>query len=151
MKIVKGDLLQLAEDGLFDVILHGCNCLCNMGSGIAKTIKDKYPQAYKADCETEKGDKSKLGTYTYSMIGKGNNVVLLNAYTQYAYSRDKVDVDYDALKSVFIKIKKDFLGKRIGYPLIGAGLAGGDWKIIEAIINKELEGEDHTLVRFEPN
>ena len=27
-----------------------------------------------------------------------------------------------------------------------AGLDGGDWGIISAIINEELEGEDHTLV-----
>jgi O-acetyl-ADP-ribose deacetylase (regulator of RNase III) len=39
-----------------------------------------------------------------------------------------------------------FAGKRIGYPKIGAGLAGGDWSIIEEIIDRELEGEDHTLV-----
>ena len=151
MKVIKGDLLILAEDGLFDVIMHGCNCLCNMGSGIAKTIKERYPQAYKVDCETAKGDKNKLGDYTYSLIGEDNKIVLVNAYTQYSYSRDKVDVDYDAVSSVFKKIKLGFSGKRIGYPLIGAGLAGGDWKIIEAIINKELDGEDHTLVRFEPN
>jgi O-acetyl-ADP-ribose deacetylase (regulator of RNase III) len=39
-----------------------------------------------------------------------------------------------------------FSGKRIGYPKIGAGLAGGDWNIISSIIDKELIGEDHTLV-----
>jgi len=151
MKVIKGDLLNLAEEGLFDVILHGCNCLCNMGSGIAKTIKDRYPQAYEADCETVKGDKNKLGNYSYSLIGKNKQITLINAYTQYSYSRDKVDVDYDAVKDVFKKIKHDFSGKRIGYPLIGAGLAGGDWKIIDAIINKELDGEDHTLVKFSPS
>ena len=30
----------------------------------------------------------------------------------------------------------------------GAGLAGGDWSIIAAIINEELSEEDHTLVEF---
>jgi hypothetical protein len=47
-------------------------------------------------------------------------------------------------------IKQDFAGKRIGYPLIGAGLAGGDWKVIESIIQQELDGEDHTLVKLIP-
>jgi len=32
--------------------------------------------------------------------------------------------------------------------MIGAGLAGGDWTVISKIINKELEGEDHTLVMW---
>ena len=39
-----------------------------------------------------------------------------------------------------------FSGKRIGYPKIGAGLAGGYWNIISKIIDKELEGENHSLV-----
>jgi len=151
MKAVTGDLLNLAEAGMFDVIIHGCNCLCNMGSGIAKTVKNRYPQAFKADCETVKGDREKLGDYTYSLVGKNKDIILINAYTQYSYSRDKVDVDYDAVRNVFSKIKRDYSKKKIGYPLIGAGLAGGDWEIIEAIINEELDGEDHTLVRFEPD
>ena len=32
--------------------------------------------------------------------------------------------------------------------MIGGGLAGGDWNIISAIINEELAGEDHTLVKY---
>ncbi|WP_444933164.1 hypothetical protein [Microbulbifer sp. JTAC008] len=58
--------------------------------------------------------------------------------------------DYEAIRSVFTKVKKDFPGKRIGYPLIGAGLAGGDWEVISSIIENELEGENHTLVKFVP-
>jgi len=42
------------------------------------------------------------------------------------------------------------MGMRIGYPLIGAGLAGGDWTIISAIIDEELKGEDHALVIYQP-
>ena len=35
-----GNLLQLADDGVFDVIVHGCNCFNEMGAGISKqTIK----------------------------------------------------------------------------------------------------------------
>ena len=43
-----------------------------------------------------------------------------------------------------------FSGRRIGYPKIGAGLAGGDWTLIASIIEEELAGEDHTLVEFAP-
>lgn len=150
MKTIKGDLIIFAEEGMFDIIIHGCNCLCNMGIGIAKTIRNKYPQVYKADCDTSKGDREKLGSYTSATAGHQNRFIVVNAYTQYTYSRDKVDVDYDAVRKVFVKMKKDFAGKRIGYPLIGAGLAGGDWNVIEAIINQELEGEDHTLVKYIP-
>lgn len=47
-------------------------------------------------------------------------------------------------------VARDFAEDRIGYPRIGAGLAGGDWSIIGAIIDEELHGLDHTLVEFRP-
>ncbi|PMU98153.1 phosphatase, partial [Pseudomonas sp. GP01-A4] len=31
--MVRGDLLHLARQGDFDVIIHGCNCQCAMGKG----------------------------------------------------------------------------------------------------------------------
>ncbi|MGJ4995019.1 hypothetical protein ACQR0Z_11425 [Bradyrhizobium sp. HKCCYLS3077] len=52
MKIIKGDLIKLALDGHIDVIVHGCNCQCTMGAGIAKSIKDIFPEAYAADLST---------------------------------------------------------------------------------------------------
>lgn len=121
-----------------------------MGSGIAKSIKSRYPQAYTADKATSKGDRSKLGTYSSVEISGESSFTVVNAYTQYSYSGDKVDVDYEAVRAVFRLIKQDFARKRIGYPLIGAGLAGGDWNILKAIILEELEGEVHTLVEFVP-
>ena len=50
---------------------------------------------------------------------------------------------------MFSQIRTNFTGKRIGYPLIGAGLAGGDWKVISKIIEEELKNENHTLVEYE--
>jgi O-acetyl-ADP-ribose deacetylase (regulator of RNase III) len=47
-------------------------------------------------------------------------------------------------------VKRQFAEKSIGYPRIGAGLAGGDWTVISAIIEEELLGESHTLVEFSP-
>jgi len=43
-QIVKGDLIKFALKGYFDVITHGCNCFCTMGSGIA------VPMAKTFDC-----------------------------------------------------------------------------------------------------
>jgi len=56
MKTIKGDLIALALSGKFDVIVHGSNCFCTMGAGIAKTIKETFPAAYRADLATKKGD-----------------------------------------------------------------------------------------------
>ena len=147
--VITGDLIKLALDGKFDAIIHGCNCFCTMGGGIARVIKDVFPEAYEADCKTESGDKAKLGSYSSAMVEKdGHSITIVNAYTQYDFSGYGPLVDYDAVRSVFAKIKKDFTGRKIGYPKIGAGLAQGDWSVIKEIIDTELAGEDHTLVEF---
>ena len=151
MKEISGDLLKLASEGKFDVIIHGCNCQCQMGKGIALAIKNQYPCAYQADLETKKGSRDKLGDYSYASVRSGEyEFVIVNAYTQFHWQGKGIKADYDAIRKVMSRIKIDFTGKRVGYPLLGAGLAGGDWAIISEIIEAELNGEDHTLVRFSP-
>ena len=117
-----------------------------MGAGIALSIKNKWPQVYEADLKTVKGDINKLGSYTYCVVPE---TTVINAYTQYDYKGRK-PVDYDAIRGVMQEMKSDFAGKSFGIPLIGAGLAGGDWEVIEAIIAEELVDEDVTIVHFKP-
>lgn len=150
MKVMHGNLLKLAQAGLFDVIIHGCNCKRTMGGGIALQIKRTFPAAYAADRATSE-TRDKLGTYTSANLAiDDRTLTVVNAYTQFDYGGSAMHVDYDALRDVFALIKRDFTGKRIGYPRIGAGLAGGDWDIIKAIISDKLDGEDHTLVEYQP-
>jgi O-acetyl-ADP-ribose deacetylase (regulator of RNase III) len=145
IKYIQGDLVRDAEK-LFDVIGHGCNCFNNMGAGIARDVREKYPGAYKVDVETQYGSKSKLGNYTY---WSNDEITVLNLYTQYRYGNKERNADYDAIRSCMRHIKNDFSGKKIGLPLIGAGLAQGDWGLISSIIEEELEGEDVTVVVWE--
>jgi len=99
MKIIEGDLIRLALQGEFDVIIHGCNCFCQMGAGIAATIKTVFPEAYEADLQTPKGDKEKLGTFSYATVLRDNNeITIINAYSQYHW-RGR------GLKAYFLKLK----------------------------------------------
>jgi O-acetyl-ADP-ribose deacetylase (regulator of RNase III) len=151
MNIIQGDLLELALQGRLDVILHGCNCQCQMGKGIALSIKQRFPEAYKADLRTEKGARSKLGTISFADIARDERAfTIVNAYTQFHWRGDGVKADYEAIRRAMRVVSSRFSGKRIGYPKIGAGLAGGDWDIIARIIDEELAGEDHTYVEFVP-
>lgn len=147
MKELEGDLIQLGKAGAFDVIVHGCNCFCEMGAGIAKGIKAEFPEAFEADKQTKSGDHSKLGTISYAKTG---DLIVVNAYTQFHWRGNGQLADYEAIRQAFRMIKDTFSGKRIGYPAIGAGLAGGDWAIISTIIEEELHAEDHTFVVFRP-
>jgi len=159
MKTISGDLLQLAMAGEFDVIVHGCNCFHMMGAGIAKSVADCFPEAFEADKATKRGDRAKLGTISYAKVQRGSptsydidgflEVYVVNAYTQF---HGGANVDYGALRSCFRAVADRFRhdGVSIGYPMIGAGIGGGDWSRIAPIIDEELDGFDHTLVRYEP-
>jgi O-acetyl-ADP-ribose deacetylase (regulator of RNase III) len=148
-KTIRGDLLALALDGTFDVIVHGCNCQCQMGKGIALSIKKQFPEVYRADCATTKGDAAKLGTISFANITRNEtSFVIVNAYTQLHWRGAGVKADYEAIRKAMREVKRTFTGKKIGYPRVGAGLAGGDWDVIYAIIIEELDGEDHTYVEF---
>lgn len=150
MRTEKGDLVQKARVGEFDVIVHGCNCFCTMGAGIAKTIKQVFPAAYQADLTTSEGDRTKLGSYSSAAVeANGKLLVIVNAYTQYQWRGPGRKADYEAIRQVFRQVKQAFTGRRIGYPAIGAGLAGGDWDIISAIIEEELRGEEHVFIEWE--
>ena len=147
MDRVEGDLIKLALDGQFDVIVHGCNCFHTMGAGIAKAIAAHFPEALAADRATAKGDRDKLGTVSVAEVTRASHrLSIVNAYTQFQWKGRGPKVDYDALRRCFETTARDFDGQRIGYPMIGAGLAGGDWDRIAAIIDEVLAGQDHTLV-----
>lgn len=149
MNIVQGDLIQLALDREFDVIVHGCNCQCTMGAGIAKAIKATFPEAFAADQETTKGDREKLGTFSFATVTRdGHEITVVNGYTQFDWRGPGVKADYAAIRGVMARVKQQFGDQRIGYPKIGAGLAKGDWNTIAGIISEELDGADHTLVEY---
>ena len=148
IKNIDGDLVRDADQ--YDVILHGCNCFNTMGSGIALQMKTKFPQAYAVDCLTKAGDKSKLGTISYTT---DTTPIVVNCYTQYDFKGRRVgimDCDYNAIKTALQAVKKEFTGKKIGMPKIGSQLAGGDWNVIVRIVEEVLEGEDLTIVTYVP-
>ena len=148
IRYIDGDLVRDSDQ--FDVIVQCANCFCTMGSGIAPQIKNKFPEAYKVDCDTVSGDKGKLGTISYTT---GTKPIVVNLYGQYGYNgraHGDIDVDYDAIRSGMKLIKEKFSGKFIGMPKLGAGLAGGDWSTIEKIIEEELQGEYVVIVNWVP-
>jgi O-acetyl-ADP-ribose deacetylase (regulator of RNase III) len=149
---VEGDLIKLAKEGKFDVIVHGCNCLSTMGAGIAPQMAKAFG-CDKFEMETWGPTIKKLGNIDYVTFVDGLTVV--NAYTQYNYGRNHADgdsnpFDYVAFTLCMRKMNHIFKGKHIGMPKIGAGLAGGDWDMIQSIIMNELEDCNVTVVIYKP-
>jgi O-acetyl-ADP-ribose deacetylase (regulator of RNase III) len=150
LKHTKGNLLDLAEAGDFDVVVQGCNCFNTMGGGIAREIRERYPVAATVDSETLKGDYRKLGNWTTAFTGK---FLIVNAYTQYNMSQGTDVFEYTAFQLILEKLSFAYPGKRIGLPYIGMGLAGGDKDVIIPMIEWfadriSAEGGTVTLVEF---
>ena len=167
---IEGDLIQLAREGMFDVITHGCNCLSNMGAGIAPQMA----KAFGADeFEMEKWGPTieKLGCIDWQTVVLGKNSIwslkdyknnvddkeltVVNSYTQFRYGKSSEDevskpLDYEALTLCLRKINTLFGGKHVGLPKIGAGLAGGDWNRIQKIIQTELKDMKISVVIYKP-
>lgn len=139
MKIIYDDILKQTRG----IIVHGMNCQGVMGSGIAKNIRQLYPQVYDDYCDFILKHKNQkiLGQILISIIK--DDLFIVSAFTQEFYGRDKnkIYVDYNAIKSAFNKINK--LAKEtklpILFPMIGAGLANGDFSIISKIIEEEID------------
>lgn len=150
LKHAKGNLLDLAEAGNFDVIVHGANCFNTMGGGIAREIKERYPMCAEIDRLTKRGEYMKLGNWTEFDSGK---FTIINAYTQYGMSQGTDVFEYTAFELILQKLSYQYGTKRIGLPYIGMGLAGGDAEIIldmieEFAYNVSGAGGTVTLVEF---
>jgi len=156
LKHVKGDLLELAFQGKFNIIIHGCNCFNTMGAGLARSIRERFPEAAMADAMTESGDRKKLGTVSLAGIANDHGgFVIVNAYTQYSVSQAGEDVfEYEAFQKILDAFAKDAgPNMKIGLPYIGMGLAGGDKQRILAMIEDfatkvSAKGGSVTLVEF---
>ena len=91
-----------------------------------------------------------MGTISFT---ENTTPIVVNLYGQFDYTgrrSGKMDLDYNALRSALKAMREKFTGKTFGMPMIGAGLAGGDWNVIERIIEEEMRGEYVTIVRYVP-
>ncbi|AGJ71550.1 hypothetical protein Lw1_gp142 [Escherichia phage Lw1] len=148
IKEIKGNAVELFLRR--DVhLIHGCNCFCNMGAGIAKEVKKKIPGAFRMDAMTLKGNQKKLGRNSVYVQEDGRMV--FNAYTQFKFWGAGPQVDYDAIRSCFESAVESARACPERYPLIGAGLAGGDWERIKDIINDSTGDYPTIVVHFDPS
>lgn len=154
-KKVNGDFVYMARGGKFEVIAHGCNCFCNMNKGIAPLIAKYFRcDKYRLEQPKYKGDINKLGMIDFESFWIPRHTMyvdVINCYTQYEYGNDRVYLDYDALSLCLRKINKIFAGKNIGMPRIGCGGGGGEWAIVDKIIEKELTDLNVTVVMHVTN
>lgn len=143
MKYVQGNLITALQSGKLDVIAHQANCFCKGRRGIAPQIFNAFPEAKLADDATVIGDKNKLGTCSIANTISGGRIY--NIYGQYHFDNKRSDYGtiFNALVFGLLEMRKNLDETqdhnssnpiRIGFPLIGCGLAGGDWSNVSKAI-----------------
>lgn len=159
IKEIKGDIFKEIASGKYDVAVHGCNCQKNMGAGLAKSFAENYPQVEIVDQKFDKPHMGGFSTTDDPMTG----TVLINVYSQYwygkafgekgalksqTYSFDTKQKRYEAIQKAFSILNKHYKHQHFLIPQIGAGLAGGDWKVIKKIITTALKDCSITFVYY---
>lgn len=144
IKFKKGDLISLAQQGKYDIILHGVNCHCKMSDGIALQLAKAFPEIENADLKTKPLDQNKLGTFVPVNVSSNNHTfIIANCYTQFHYAGYDLEqhdlFDYTAFKTILKNISTIYTKEKIAMPLIGTGHAGGDMGKIIEIIKQELK------------
>lgn len=133
IKIIDGDLFD--TDAKY--ICHQVNCQGRMGSGVAKTVRKKFPEAF----EQYKKECSKGGCLGSVQFVASNGKIIINMFAQDRYGFDgKKYTDDDAFVKCLAEIQSAVPdGVTIAMPYkIGCGLGGGDWGTILSYIENIL-------------
>ncbi len=118
-----------------------------MGSGIARQIRERYPEAYEADCQTTPGDIRKLGAFSWVKAKDGK--FIYNCYSQYRYGREKRHTNYEAVYTGLSSIEQN--ARELGLTTLslpynmGCMLGGGSWRIVSVIIDGNRSDKMYTL------
>lgn len=132
LKIIQQDILCVTHG----VICHQVNIQGAMGAGLALAIKRKWPivfEKYKVMC-----DRQLFHLGSIQPVQVSETLWVCNLAGQEFYGKG-LQTDYEAVRMGLEKINK-WAGDRnfqvyLPYKM-GAGLAGGDWAVIEQIIKE---------------
>lgn len=143
-----------------DIICHQVNCQGAMNSGVAKAIRQKWPEVYieyhqcAKDIDIGFGDMQLSWEHMFGHIQvvylgeeSGHSKGVINMFAQEGYGYDgRRYTSYDAFWSCLGEIKKYITpGKTLAFPArIGCVRGGANWNVILTMISEVL-GEDYNV------
>ncbi len=151
-----GNILDAPEN----IICHQVNMQKKMGSGLAKQIRDRYPQVY----NTYLSHNGYLGEVLIVKVNNDNDLnnykAIANIYSQNKYGYDgKQYTDYIALRDGLSDIVAHIKASNSSHPNIefslaipyniGCGLGGGDWTIVSEIIKDECKDIQYSIYKLQ--
>ena len=162
-------------DADVEYICHQVNCQGRMASGIAKSIRERWPVVYSNymakfnavdefvsktyGCYENGPDTSEVLLGDIQIVGLWEDYYatdfhqsVINMFAQQHYGYDgKRYTSYDAFWSCLGKIREVVpAGSKIGFPdHIGCGLGGANWEVILTMIEEALNDYDVYIYKLE--
>ena len=143
IKHIKCDIFESGADA----ILHQVNCQGVMGSGIAKQVRERFPEVYinyKRYCNEH---EDLLGrTFPVLIDPKHGSRIqaVFNLFAQNHYGYDgKCYTDYEALKKCLYDVKQYTGYRKIAIPYkMSCHRGGGDWNVVYKMIEEVFGDSD---------
>ena len=153
VEYIEGDLIA-SDEG---IVIHGCNTKGGFDTGFAGVVRKRHPAALDAYMAHHRNKGLILGSVIWAFDGR----LIGNALTQPSYGRrTEQHVSYPAVRACMEAVADaarngipgtPYSGgfQRVSMPMIGSARGGGDWDIIERIVEETL-GDLTTVVYVLP-
>lgn len=148
MKVIEKDITTVEEG----ILCHQVNCQGVMGSGVAKVIRDKWPNVFAdylayCDANSENGNKTANMLGDFQLVSVDQNIWVGNLFAQDDFatqgSRPKVYTNYGAIQRGFEFLHQRLIGTTVPVYvpyLMGSDRGGGNWGIVSCIIDDVCPG-----------
>jgi len=154
IKLIKGNIIDALANTDIDIFAHGVNCRGGFGSGLAGEIARRLPKVRNEYIAKHKSKHPWTLGATQTVQIQTNNIIngdpysqtsyIMNCATQRDYGRDPQSqpngmyCHYEAIDVCMREYHEFCKGHELipGLPYIGCGLAGGDWNIVQRIIEE---------------
>jgi O-acetyl-ADP-ribose deacetylase (regulator of RNase III) len=137
-----GDATDPIGDGA-KILAHICNDIGGWGAGFVLALSTRWSQpesSYYAWFDGRASNDFDLGAAQLVQVENDLWVANLIGQRDVVAGPDGPPVRYDAIEQALTRLASTALamGASVHMPRIGSGLAGGDWTMVEAIIQRTL-------------
>ena len=142
LRVVRGDATSPQAKGT-KIVAHVCNDLGGWGKGFVLAVSKRWPESereYRAWHRGRAGNDFALGAV--QLVRVQVDVFVANMIGQHGMRRGSggPPIRYPAIEQCLNALADHAvcLGASVHMPMIGCGLAGGRWELVEPLITKSL-------------
>ena len=126
--MIEGDILDMRNPFGGTIICHQVNCRGVMGAGLAKQIKERWPNVFTSYWDYLQRTPSPLGCT--QLAEADEDLYVANLFAQNDFGTHQRQTNYGAVAKAFDSLSLKILRSDVVYIpyMMGCGLGGGDWE-----------------------